>query len=89
MRFVIYKEDFLDGYSPGRSAMYATEDEATAQRELKRVFAEEVKAWRERIADLAEDHAPDALVATADGGRRVLRVGLLDGQAERTPRQLR
>jgi len=84
MRFVIYKEEFLDGKDPngGRSAMYATQ-EAIAMRELMRVFAEEVQRMRARFADLVENHAPDALVATADGGRRILRVGLLDEHAKR------
>lgn len=85
MRFVIYKEEFHDGSRTTElpAAIFATEDEATARREFLSFFAREVDGLRKQFPDVTEEYAADALVATADGSRRMMRVGLLDELAKR------
>ena len=80
MRFIIYKEEFLDGTRTTELplAIYATEEEGIARPQFAILFAMEMNRWQNLFRDVTEERAPDLLVATADGGRRTLRMGLLD-----------
>lgn len=80
MRFIICMEERRDGTRTTElaSAIFATDDEFMARREFDRLFAVEVNRLWCLFPDVTEQCAPDMLIATAEGGRRTLRMGLLD-----------
>ena len=80
MRFIIYKQEFLNGRRTTylREPLFASEDEATARRKQRELFNGEVYCFRNTYLHVQTEQKDEILIVRAPEQNRFVGVGLMD-----------
>jgi len=80
MRFIIYKQEFLNGRRTTylREPLFASEDEATARRKQRELFNGEVYCFRNTYRHVETEQKDEILIVRAPEQNRFVGVGLMD-----------
>lgn len=80
MRFIVYKEEFVDGRRTAelRDCLFASESEGLARRKQRELFEGEIYRYRHTYAHVETERKDEILIVRAPDHARFVGVGLSD-----------
>jgi hypothetical protein len=82
MRFIIYREEFVDGRRTTDlpAAIFATEDEATARNQMATLFAKQTEDYRQQFSPIEIKQKEHSWTLASPTHSRLVSLGLIDEQ---------